>query len=256
MFNRIPMNLQLFADSGVESAPDAEVQVEIDSESPESGAEQEAAAEPGKESNFEKAFAKRLAAKEAEWQAKMQELEGKYKGFDDFKYVADYLQEAHGADLMSLKERIEMERLQARAEEHGIDPETQRRLETLEQKAAKADEMEAQQKAAKEWNEFQDSLKSFCEGKEIGGEKLTNDALWKYMSESNTSSPEVAYKAMRHDWMEKQLETAKKDGVKEFLAAKGSIPNGKGTTTSGTVPSPAPKTFAEARQRAMQRIGE
>jgi 5,10-methylenetetrahydrofolate reductase len=65
---------------------------------------------------------------------------------------------------------------------------------------------------------------------------------------------EVAYKAMQYESMKQQLENAKKEGIKEFLAAKGSIPNIPGNSSLGQVQSPAPKTMEEARQRALQRL--
>jgi hypothetical protein len=59
---------------------------------------------------------------------------------------------------------------------------------------------------------------------------------------------------MRHDALEKQVESAEKEGVKKFLQAKGGIPTIPGKTATGQSVSAAPKTFAEARQRAMQRL--
>jgi hypothetical protein len=116
--------------SGVEETPAAEVietpEAVIESES---GVEEEVAAEPEKQNNFEKAFAKRLAAERSKWDAEVNE---KYKDYDTHKELSQYLQEINGADALTLKEQIEMSKLQARAEDNQISPEMQKRLETLE----------------------------------------------------------------------------------------------------------------------------
>ncbi|MNU04264.1 hypothetical protein D3C72_2486020 [compost metagenome] len=54
--------------------------------------------------------------------------------------------------------------------------------------------------------------------------------------------------------MQKKLESAEKDGMKKLIQAKGNIPTVPGKTAQGQVVQTAPKTFAEARQRAMQRM--
>ena len=252
-------NLQLFAgegESGVEAAPAAEGQTETPQvESSESGAETQVAAEPEKSNNFEKAFAKRLAAEREKWQAESQE---KYKGHDDYKLVADYLQEANGLDLMTLKERIEMERLQTRAEQQGISPEMQKRLEALEEKAAKGDALEQKFQEEQRVSSYWSGLNEFAKGKEGIDAQTLNQFMIEnglmYDPSNMEKSFNVAYKAMMHDQLQSKLESAEKEGVKKFLQAKGAIPTVPGSTSQGHVSAPSPKTFAEARQRAMQRL--
>lgn len=235
------------AESGVEDVSAAEGQ---EVESYESGEDNVVAAEPEKQDGYEKAFSKKLAAERAKMESEYAE---RYKDYDTHKELSDYLTQVNGMDAMSLKEQIELERLQTRAEQDGISVELQKRLDVLESKAAKADEMEQQQQQREQWQEYESSLKTYCEGKEIDGKQLDHKELWKYMHENGTSKPEVAFKAMRHDVLEQQLQSAKKDGVKEFLSAKGSIPTVQGANAQGQVISATPKTFAEARARAMQR---
>lgn len=255
---RFPTNLQLFsdemgADPGVESAPAAEVQEQ-------SGVDTQAAAEP-KDNNFEKAFAKRLSAKEAEWQAKYQELEGKYKDYDDLKSVADYFRELNQApDVLTLKEKIEMQRLTERAEQEQVPVEVLKRLQELEAKAAKGEELERKQQEEaqrrqqeeehnKAYQEFRGKLDEFAKSKETDADKL-----YEYMVENQIGNMEAAFKAMRHDELEAKLAEAEKAGMNKLLKAKSSIPTVPSSNQSATKVTAPPKSFAEARQRAMQRM--
>lgn len=205
-----------------------------------------------KQESFSKRLKETLEKERKTWEAEQSE---KYKDYESFKKAAEYLQKTSGInDLMTLREEIELAELQERAEKENVSPEIQRRLEQLESKAAKVDQMEQQQQQQEEWNKFETSLKAFCEGKEIDGKPVDHKELWNYMHENGTSKPEIAFKAMRHDALEKQVESAEKEGVKKFLQAKGSIPTVPGKTATGQTISGPPKTFAEARQRAMQRI--
>jgi CRISPR/Cas system CSM-associated protein Csm5 (group 7 of RAMP superfamily) len=122
-------------------------------------------------------------------------------------------------------------------------------LDELEAKAAKAAEYEQQSQAQQAYSQFRQGLEVFA--KENGAEP---DAIQEFMVNNQIGNMEVAYKAMQYEAMKQQLETAKKEGVKEFLAAKGSIPNIPGNSALGQVQSPAPKTMEEARQRALQRL--
>lgn len=241
-------------ESGVETAPAAEVQ--------ESGVETPVSAEP-KDNNFEKAFAKRLAAKEQEWQAKIQELESRYKDYDAYKDVADYFREVNQApDVMSLKERIEMERLQQRADQQGISPEMQRRLEQLEAKAAEADQLKQQreqeereraeqEQQTKAYQEFRSKLDAFAKEKGADSEKL-----YAFMAENQIGNPEAAYKAMMFDDMQAKLQAAEKEGMKKLLSAKSKMPTMVNTNQTGTLSQTPPKTFAEARERAKLRLSQ
>lgn len=229
MKHRLKLNLQLFAegesiDPGVESAPAAEVQeTEVTDSNP--GVESQAAAEPEKQNNFEKAFAKRLADAQAKWeadkQAELQKMQEQYKDYDVLKKATEYLQKTSGIqDLMSLKEQLELTELQERADRENVPPDVLKRIDELEVKAAKAEEYEKQQQEAQTIQQFESSLKTFCEGKEIDGKPLSHQELWQYMHENEISKPESAFKAMKADILEAKLETAKQDAVKEYLESK------------------------------------
>jgi hypothetical protein len=227
--------------TGVDDVSAAETQLETN----ETGVETTPAAGE-KELRAEKAFATKLAAEKAKWEASVSE---KYKDYDTMKEIASWAQEKTGSDALSLKEQIEMERLQARAEQNNVPPEVMKRLDELEAKAAKAAEYEQQSQAQQAYSQFRQGLEVFA--KENGAEP---DAIQEFMVNNQIGNMEVAYKAMQYEAMKQQLETAKKEGVKEFLAAKGSIPNIPGNSALGQVQSPAPKTMEEARQRALQRL--
>jgi hypothetical protein len=253
----LPLNLQLFsddmgADSGVDSVPAAEGQ-----DAGGTGVEDNGAADQGQQSSFEKAFAKRLAAKEAEWTKQREELEGKYKDYDKHSKASEYLMKQAGFQSMDeLYEAIELEGLRERAETQGISPEMQKRLDELEAKASKFDEWQQQQEQQRTASEFESSLKEFVKDKMIGDKPVDHMELWQYMHENQIGKPEAAFKAMKADMLEKQLQDAEKAGMKKLLQAKGSIPNVGGNKAAGHVSAPAPKTFAEARARAMQRMSE
>lgn len=203
--------------SGVDSTPAAEVQTSEGTES--TTGDNQAAAEPGKQNNFEKAFAKRLSEAQSKWeadkQAEIAKLQEQYKDYDTHKELSSYLQQINGLDAMTLKERIELEKLQDRAEKENVPPEVLKRIDMLEAKAAKADALEQQQQQSQQYQEFRTNLEKFA------SEKSANaDELHKYMFDNHISSMDVAYKAMRADQLEQQLATAKEDSIKEYLASK------------------------------------
>lgn len=219
---RLALNLQLFADevidSGVEVVPAAEEHEVNQVESSESGADTEVVAEPEKQNNYEKAFAKRLAAKEAEMEAKYTE---KYKDYEVLQKATAHLQRTSGiSDLMTLNEQLELADLTERAENQNLDVETLHRIEQLEQKAAKGDALEAQLQEQEQWKEFEGTLKTFCEGKEIDGKAVDHKELWNYMFENQVQSHEIAFKAMKSDLLETKLATAKDDSIRDYLASK------------------------------------
>lgn len=241
------------AESGVDNASAAEEQLQ-GSEGTESktGDEGQAAADPDKQNNFEKAFAKRLAAKEAEWEAKNAE---KFKDHDAYKKAAEYLQRTAGiSDILTLREEIELVELQERAEKEQVPPAVLKRIDQLEEKAAKGDKLEAEQNQQKEWQAFETSLKFFCEGKEIDGKAVDHTELWKYMHDNDVSKPEIALKAMKADVLEAKLETAKTDAVNDYLKSK-QAPKIDGTSGAAaqTTNEPA-KNFKEAEQRMLSRV--
>lgn len=242
------------AESGVDIVPAAEVQEP-------SGADSTVAAEPEKSNNFEKAFAKRLAEKEAHWKGELEAERAKYKDFDTYKSVAEYYREAEQApDVMSLKEKIELQRLEQQAYERNLPVEELKRMQELEAKAAKADEYERimteqqqQQEQAdhqqQQLKEFRTNLETFAKDKGVEA-----DELHQFMYENQIGNFDAALKAFKYDEMQQQLEDAKKTGVKEFLNAKSKIPTVPDSKATATKVQSAPKTMAEARQRAMQRL--
>lgn len=256
----LTLDLQLFAEeTGVESVPAAEEQIpappENNESDPETGVEEQAAAEPKeKENNFEKAFAKRLAAEREKWEKERQAELEKYKDHDIARKALDFLMKQNNiSDPMTLKEQLELAELQERAEKENLPPEVLKRLDELEKKAAKVDEIEKQQQEAQQTQQFEQTLKEFCEGKQLDGKPLDYKELWKYMYENKTENPEIAFKAMKADILEKQLEQAEKEGMKKLIEAKTNIPKVDGARGTGAVAPNPPKTFAEARERALQR---
>lgn len=220
---RLTLDLQLFADEvidpGVEVVPAAEehVQDQVDTSS-EPGEDPSVVAEPEKQNNYEKAFAKRLAAKEAEMEAKYAE---KYKDYDVLQKATAHLQRTTGiSDLMTLKEELELADLQERAETQNLDVDTLKRIEQLEQKAARGDELEAKIQQEEQTKQFETSLKTFCEGKEIDGKAVDHNELWKYMHDNQTSNVDMAFKAMKAEVLETKLATAKEDSIRDYLASK------------------------------------
>lgn len=247
-FTAMPLNLQQFAgegdgDPGVETVPAAgEQPAQPQTDNP--GVDTPTAAESKEPNNFEKAFAKRLAAKEAEWAEK-------YKDYDVYKEIADYTRETSGyQDILSVKEAIELERLHARAEKENVPPEILKRIDELEAKAARGEELEKKQQEQEVYQQFRTNLETFAKEHNVDP-----DALHNFMYENEISKLDVALKAMKHDELLQQIESAKKEGVKEFLAAKDSIPKVEGGgNASGQVIPGTPKTFNDARARAMARL--
>ncbi|MNC13522.1 hypothetical protein D3C75_612730 [compost metagenome] len=209
-----------------------------DVETSETGANEEVAAEPEKQNNFEKAFAKRLAAERDKWQKEVSE---KYKDYDTHKELSEYMQEINGADAMTLKETIEMEKLQKRAEKNETTPEMQKRLETLEAKSARADELEEQQ--VKEYTNklFWDAADKFAEGKDISKDDLNKFMIENEIIISDVTNPElverkfnIAYNAMKTEEYKQQLTTAKETAVKEYLQSK-AAPRVEGSGSPGVI---------------------
>lgn len=264
---RLPMNLQLFAEgegegnsTGVEGAPAAGEQLQgTEGAAAQTGVEGQGAADQEKQNNFEKAFAKRLAAKEAEWQAakdaELQQLREQFKDHDTYKLAAEYLQQTAGVpDMLTLKEEIELARLQERAAKENVPASVLKRIDELEAKAAKGEELEAAQKQQQAWQEFETSLKDFCKDKTIDGKPVDHMELWKYMHENEVSKPEVALKAMKADILEPKLETARTDAVNDYLKSK-QAPKTEGSQGAAAQQTPGRAGSIEAaEQRALARL--
>lgn len=238
LFPLSEMDGAIGAESGVESVPAAEGQAEVETAS-----------------NFEKAFAKRLAEAKSKWES---EVTDKYKDYDTYKKSAEYFAKINNVpDVMTLKERIEMEELQEAAEKQQVPVEVLKRLQELEAKASKGEELERTMQQQQEQQNYWSNIEKFAESKGADMKALNQfmiDNEMSYDPNNMERSFELAYKAMRHDELSKQVEEAEKQGMKKLLQAKSSIPNVTGNKAQGQVTSPAPKTFAEARARAMQRF--
>lgn len=208
----------------------------------------------------QESFAKRLkeerekilSEERAKWEA---EQADKFKDYDVSKKALEYLMRKSNIDNpLTLKEQIELAELEEKAERENLTvEELQRRQELEELKAWKA-QVESEKQQQQAWQEFEQTLKDFCKDKEIDGKPLDHMELWTYMHENGASKPEVAYKAMRSDYLEQQVANAEKEGVKKFLSAKGSIPTVEGKTAAGVATKEPPKTFNDALSRAKQRL--
>lgn len=262
---RLPLNLQLFSDegavdTGVESASDAgmpAIEGSQSDSSAQSGVDTSADAGQVKD---EKDFAKAMRAKEAHLRKQIEsEYAEKYKDYDTHKELSSYFQQINGLDAMTLKERIEMERLQERAEKENVPPEVLKRLDELEAKAAKVDEFEQQQQQQQWQQTYFTGLNEFVKDRGVEADKLNQfmiDNEFTVNPEDMNKSFELAYKAMKYDDVVKQSEEAEKNGMKKLLQAKGSIPTVPGSSAQGQVVRPPAKTWAEARARAYQRGAE
>lgn len=189
----------------------------------------ETQSEAGTESadNTETAWAKRINAIKQKteqevserYKSELQKLQEQYKDYDTHKELSQYFQEINNMDALTLKERIELDRLQARAEQQQMPAEALKRIEELEAKAARdsarADELEQQQQSQKQYQEFRTNLDNFAKERNVN-----SDELHQYMFNNQIGSMEVALKAMKADQLEQQLTTAKEDAIKEYLSSK------------------------------------
>jgi hypothetical protein len=262
MKNKLKLDLQLFSEdmeaveTGVEDVPAAEVHEEV-VESSETGVEPTVAAEPEKQNNFEKAFAKRLAAEREKWQKEVSE---KYGDYDTHKELSTYLQEVNGLDALSLKERIELDRLQARAEKENVPPEVLKRIDDLEAKSARLEEIEKQQQTEQLNNLFWKAADDFVKDKGFTKEELNQLLVDNRMTVDPTDPEDVerkfnmAYKAMKADQLEKELASAKETAVKEYLQSK-TAPRVEGSGAPGVVQEDTSKlSWKELEARMVARI--
>ena len=206
----------------------------------------------------QESFAKRLKesiSKEREnWEKEQAE---KYKDYETLKKTTEYFQKRHGySDLMTMQEDIELAELQERAEKQEVSPEIQRRLEELEAKAAKGEELEKQQQEAQRVTAYFSALDEFVKDKGVDSKALNQfmiDNELQYNPNDMTKSFNVALKAMRADELEAKLQTAEKDAVKNYLESK-KAPRVEGSGAPGQVQQDPPKTFEEAAKRSRERF--
>jgi hypothetical protein len=258
----LKMNLQLFsADLGVEggdfadSTPADDIEVtEPTIDGPQDPPVDQTGEPPTDDLDNSKAFAKRLeertqkalAEERAKWE---QETSQKYGNYDQYDQALQLVLKQSGfGSFEELQQALHEAELTERAQANGVNPEFQQRIEQLEERAKRADELEQQQQQEQVYQQFTQALSTFASEKGIEANQLEE-----YMVQHNIPSFEAAYKALRHDQMAEELANAKDIAIKEYLASK-KAPKVEGTGTPGVVKDSPPKTFEEARARAMERL--
>lgn len=241
------------ADAGIDIPVSSESAVETPVGSPDSagevetGEQQTAAGADQQQSAKDFAFSKRLEAEKVRIREEMQrELAEKYQGYDDYREVAEYFREVNGVDnVLTLKEQIELERLNERAERQQVPPEVQRRIEELETKAAKADELQRQQELNSWYKDFRGGLEKFA------GEKgVEADALERFMVDKGINDMDLAYRAYAFSDVEAKKAEIEKAAVQEYLKSK-QAPKVEGAGSAGYVAPSTPSTWEQARSNAV-----
>jgi hypothetical protein len=231
---------------GVAAPPDTEATEPI-TDTPED-AQQVDSIEQSK--SFAKRLEERTQAKLAEERQRWeQEVQEKYGNYDQFKRMTDFfLQQSGYQSHEQLLEAIEQQELLQRAEQFGVTPEIQKRLEELEAKAKRAEELEKQNEDRQLAMQFRQHLESFASDKGIEA-----DALESFMMEHQIPNFEIAYKAMRAEQLEQELATAKETAIKEYLESK-KAPRVEGSGVTGVISEEPTTDFNEARKRALARL--
>lgn len=210
--------------------------------------------EPQDDLDQSKAFARRLeertqkalAEERQKWE---QEVNQKYGNYDQYQQTLDYVMKSSGYNSFDeFQQALQEAQLQERAEQHGVSPEYQQRLEELEQKAQRADELEQQREQEQVMQQFHSALNDFAKEKGVEPTELES-----FMVENNIPNFEMAYRALRYEQMENDLKNAKDVAVKEYLESK-KAPKVEGSGTPGVVKQDPPKNFAQARERALARL--
>ena len=179
------------------------------------------------------AFAKRLqertqAALMEERQRWEQEVSERYGNYDTYDRAMNFFMKQAGYnDLDSMMQAIEQQDLLQRAEKFGVTPEIQQKLEALEQKAQRAEELEYQREQQELSQRFTQALGQFAQEK--GADAV---ALEQFMVEHNVPNFEVAYNAMRTRQLEEQLTSAKETAIQEYLQSK-KAPKVEGSGATG-----------------------
>ncbi|OUB10746.1 MFS transporter [Bacillus thuringiensis serovar yunnanensis] len=200
------------------------------------------------------AFAKRLqertqAALMEERQRWEQEVSERYGNYDTYDRAMNFFMKQAGYnDLDSMMQAIEQQDLLQRAEKFGVTPEIQQKLESLEAKAQRAEELEYQREQQQLSQRFTQALGQFAQEK--GADAA---ALEQFMVEQNVPNFEVAYNAMRAQQLEEQLTSAKETAIQEYLQSK-KAPKVEGSGATGIVSDEPTTDFQVARERALQRL--
>lgn len=201
-----------------------------------------------------KAFAKRLeertqkalAEERAKWE---QEVNQKYGNYNQYQQSMDYLMQRGGySSFEEFQAAINEAQLAERAEKAGVDPEFQQRVESLEERARRADELEQQQQQEQMYSQFQSALKDFSQQKGVDPTELES-----FMMENQIANFDIAYRAWHYEQMQNDLQNAKDVAVKEYLQSK-KAPKVEGAGTPGVIKDAPPKDFNESRQRALERL--
>jgi hypothetical protein len=201
-----------------------------------------------------KAFARRLeertqkALQEARQQWEL-ETSQRYGNYDQYQQSMDYLMQRGGyQNFEEFQAAIQEAQLAERAEQNGIDPEFQSRMEKLEERAKLADELEQQRQQEQTYQQFQSALKDFSQQKGVDPAELES-----FMVENQIANFEMAYRAFHYEQMQNDLTNAKDVAVKEYLQSK-KAPKVEGPGTPGIIKDGPPKNFEESRQRALERL--
>lgn len=200
------------------------------------------------------AFAKRLqertqAALVEEHQRWEQEVSERYGNYDTYDRAMNFFMKQAGYnDLDSMMQAIEQQDLLQRAEKFGVTPEIQQKLESLEAKAQRAEELEYQREQQQLAQRFTQALGQFAQEKETDAAVLEQ-----FMVEHNVPNFEVAYNAMRAQQLEEQLTSAKETAIQEYLQSK-KAPRVEGSGATGIVSDEPTTDFKVARERALQRL--
>ncbi|CCW05452.1 MULTISPECIES: hypothetical protein [Bacillus] len=200
------------------------------------------------------AFAKRLQERtqaalmeeRGRWEQEVSERYGNYEKYD--RAINFFQQQAGYNDLDSMMQAIEQQDLLQRAEKFGVTPEIQQKLESLEAKAQRAEELEYQREQQQLSQRFTQALGQFAQEK--GADAA---ALEQFMVEQNVPNFEVAYNAMRAQQLEEQLTSAKETAIQEYLQSK-KAPKVEGPGVTGLVSDEPTTDFKVARERALQRL--
>lgn len=177
-------------------------------------------------------FAKRLSEEKSKWEKETSE---KYKDYDLHKDLSSYLSELNGGtDLITLKERAELERLERRAEKEDVSPEVLKRIDDLEAKAAKGVELEQKQQETERVTTYFSTMDKFLEGKGTESKDLNQfmiDNGLTYDATNMEKSFDIAYKAMKSEEFEKKANEKESETIKRYLASK-NAPKVEGSTGS------------------------
>jgi len=257
---RFPVDLQYFSEGeepfvdGQESAESVESGEVAPPQAEESLAPEETPSDDGIEQS--KAFAKRLsertqaklAEERAKWEAEQAE---RLRDYERYRSLADQMLKYSGhQDIDTLQQTLEQELLQAQAEQHQVPVEVMQRLNELERRAQKADELERQWQSQQAVSTFYRDLDQYMQGKE----DVPAEAMIDFMVQTGITNFDAAYKALRADQLEQRLATAEEDAIKKYLESKRATKVEGSGSAPGLIAEQPARTWEEARERALARL--